>query len=36
MRLHNVAGSAEAEGAWSALGFDVVEQVRVRDLTRSG
>jgi GNAT superfamily N-acetyltransferase len=35
MRLHNVAGSAEAEGAWSALGFAVVEQVRVRDLTRS-
>src|SRR2546430_12185460 len=27
MRLHNVAGSAEAEGAWAALGFDVVEQV---------
>jgi GNAT superfamily N-acetyltransferase len=35
MRLHNVVGSAEAEGAWSALGFAVVEQVRVRDLTRS-
>ncbi|HEY2067841.1 MAG TPA: GNAT family N-acetyltransferase [Gemmatimonadaceae bacterium] len=32
MRLHNVAGSAEAEGAWSALGFGVVEQVRVRQL----
>ena len=32
MRLHNVAGSAEAEGAWSALGFGVVEQVRVRPL----
>jgi GNAT superfamily N-acetyltransferase len=32
MRLHNVAGSADAEGAWSALGFSVVEQVRVRDL----
>jgi GNAT superfamily N-acetyltransferase len=32
MRLHNVAGSADAEGAWSALGFDVVEQVRVRNL----
>jgi GNAT superfamily N-acetyltransferase len=32
MRLHNVAGSAEAEGAWSALGFDVVEQVRVRSI----
>jgi GNAT superfamily N-acetyltransferase len=34
MRLHNVAGSAAAEGAWSALGFSVVEQVRVRDLGR--
>lgn len=32
MRLHNVAGSANAERAWSALGFGVVEQVRVRDL----
>jgi GNAT superfamily N-acetyltransferase len=32
MRLHNVAGSAAAEGAWSALGFDVVEHVRVRNL----
>jgi GNAT superfamily N-acetyltransferase len=32
MRLHNVAGSPEAEGAWSALGFDIVEQVRVRNL----
>jgi GNAT superfamily N-acetyltransferase len=33
MRLHNVAGSAEAEGAWGALGFEVVEQVRVRSVT---
>jgi GNAT superfamily N-acetyltransferase len=32
MRLHNVSGSEAAEGAWSALGFSVVEQVRVRDL----
>lgn len=32
MRLHNVAGSSSAEGAWSALGFDVVEQVRVRSV----
>jgi aminoglycoside 6'-N-acetyltransferase I len=32
MRLHNVAGSAAAERAWSALGFAVVEQVRVRSL----
>jgi GNAT superfamily N-acetyltransferase len=35
MRLHNVAGSPEAEGAWSALGFDVVEQVRVRNLAQA-
>lgn len=34
MRLHNVAGSAAAEGAWSALGFAVVEQVRVRNLNQ--
>ena len=34
MRLHNVAGSEMAEGAWSSLGFQVVEQVRVRDLNR--
>jgi GNAT superfamily N-acetyltransferase len=32
MRLHNVAGSVAAERAWSALGFAVVEQVRVRNL----
>jgi aminoglycoside 6'-N-acetyltransferase I len=32
MRLHNVAGSTAAERAWSALGFAVVEQVRVRNL----
>ncbi len=30
IRLHNVAGSEGAEGAWGALGFQVVEQVRVR------
>jgi GNAT superfamily N-acetyltransferase len=34
MRLHNVAGSADAEAAWSSLGFAIVEQVRVRDLGR--
>jgi GNAT superfamily N-acetyltransferase len=34
MRLHNVAGSAAAEGAWSALGFAVVEQVRVHNLNQ--
>jgi GNAT superfamily N-acetyltransferase len=32
MRLHNVAGSESAEAAWSAMEFDVVEQVRVRAL----
>jgi GNAT superfamily N-acetyltransferase len=34
MRLHNVAGSASAEAAWNALGFQVVEQVRLRTLDR--
>jgi GNAT superfamily N-acetyltransferase len=33
MRLHNVAGSAEAEGAWDALGFSIVEQVRLRSFS---
>lgn len=33
MRLHNVSGSTNAEAAWSALGFGVVEQVRLRDLS---
>jgi len=33
MRLHNVAGSPDAEGAWNALGFEIVEQVRVRSVT---
>lgn len=33
MRLHNVVGSASAEGAWAALGFEIVEQVRVRNIT---
>ena len=32
MRLHNVSGSESAESAWTALGFEVVEQVRVRQL----
>ena len=36
MRLHNVAGSDSAEGAWTALGFEVVEQVRIRRLDVSG
>src|SRR4051812_40113167 len=30
MRLHNVANSDSAGVAWSALGFDVVEHVRLR------
>ena len=34
MRLHNVAGSASAEGAWTALGFEIIEQVRLRILDR--
>ena len=32
IRLHNVSGSQMAERAWSALGFGVVEQVRVLSL----
>ena len=36
MRLHNVAGSAPAELAWSALGFAVVEQVRMRTIAADG
>lgn len=33
MRLHNVAGSTAAERAWDALGFAIVEQVRLRAVT---
>lgn len=29
MRLHNVGSSESSAGAWDALGFEVVEQVRV-------
>ena len=32
MRLHNVVGSAAAERAWEALGFAIVEHVRLRTL----
>jgi GNAT superfamily N-acetyltransferase len=32
MRLHNVAGSEAAERAWHALGFTIVEQVRLRTI----
>jgi GNAT superfamily N-acetyltransferase len=32
MRLHNSSGSAEARAAWSALGFEVVEEVRRREV----
>jgi ribosomal protein S18 acetylase RimI-like enzyme len=35
MRLHNVAGSEAAEGAWDALGFEIVEQVRLRTISPS-
>lgn len=33
MRLHNVVGSEAAEQAWTALGFAVVEQVRLRSIS---
>jgi ribosomal protein S18 acetylase RimI-like enzyme len=36
MRLHNVAGSEAAERAWDALGFAVVEQVRLRAIAPVG
>ena len=36
MRLHNVAGSEVAERAWSALGFAIVEQVRLRTIATPG
>jgi ribosomal protein S18 acetylase RimI-like enzyme len=32
MRLHNVPASDEASSAWTALGFEVVEHVRMRRL----
>lgn len=35
MRLHNSASAVVAERAWSALGFDLVEQVRRRTLHAS-
>src|SRR4051812_34682538 len=35
MRLHNVAGSEAAEGAWDALGFEIVGQVRLRTISPS-
>src|SRR5215203_2687552 len=34
LRLHNVAGSEDAERAWDALGFAIVEQVRLRTISR--
>ncbi|PYP77481.1 MAG: hypothetical protein DMD35_15215 [Gemmatimonadetes bacterium] len=33
MRLHNVVGSKTAERAWDALGFAIVEHVRLRAVT---
>jgi hypothetical protein len=36
LRLHNVAGSETAERAWDALGFAVVEQVRLRSIAPAG
>lgn len=35
IRLHSVGTSESASAAWGALGFDVVEQVRVRKLEAS-
>jgi GNAT superfamily N-acetyltransferase len=35
MRLHNSSESGPAAEAWSALGFEIVEQVRRRPLTAS-
>lgn len=32
MRLHNSASSKEARDAWTSLGFEVVEEVRRRDV----
>lgn len=32
MRLHNSSGSRDARAAWSALGFEVVEEVRRREV----
>ncbi len=32
MRLHNSAASREARHAWTSLGFDVVEEVRRREV----
>jgi GNAT superfamily N-acetyltransferase len=35
MRLHNVPGSGAAERAWEAIGFGVIEHVRMRQLPGS-
>jgi GNAT superfamily N-acetyltransferase len=35
MRLHSATSSSEAASAWDALGFEVVEHVRRRDLSAS-
>lgn len=34
MRLHSVAGDAVSEAAWDAVGFEVVEYVRLRKIGR--
>ena len=34
MRLHNAADNPLANAAWEALGFDVVEHLRVRSLRK--
>lgn len=36
MRLHNVGARSSSAAAWDAMGFDVVEQVRIRRVTGAG
>ena len=35
MRLHNAADNPDANAAWEAMGFEIVEVMRVRELERS-
>ena len=34
MRLHNAADNSAANAAWDAMGFEVVEHLRVREIAR--
>lgn len=34
LRLHNAADSETANAAWEAMGFEIVEHMRVRDISR--